>query len=71
MSVHFAAALLCAICAEAMGIGLWAVGFNRCAARHFIVIGTFGASPPSAAWGYGAWSMRYVRCFGDPEIDSG
>ena len=49
MSVHFAAALLCAICAEAMGIGLWAVGFNRCAARHFVVIACFARSPPEAA----------------------
>ena len=29
----------CSICAVAMGYELWAVSFNRSAARHYVVIG--------------------------------
>ena len=32
-----------------MGCEPWAVGFKRCAARHYVIIGADGASPPKAA----------------------
>ena len=35
-----------------MGRGLWAVGFNLYAARHYVVI---GAMAPSAARGFAAF----------------
>ena len=33
----------CDICAVAMSFGPWAMGFKRYAARHYVVIGAFGA----------------------------
>ena len=42
-TVQFRRSAWCDICGVAMGYGPWAMGFNLSAARHYVVIGAFGA----------------------------